>query len=572
MKKFLSLILILALLASVCPAAFAEMVTLREVMMPHYFVTADNEADAPVYFVGDADVPYVTLRAWAEIMEVLFGGEDKQFAMDYSIEGDVGILTREDGYTARFDTEDDTISFIDYDAFVRPNEERVIIDLLSVDNPAPDGDKGLFRRTDGSYERYGESLVLDLDAYGIHMYSDGEDVYVPLQTLSDFLLANRYVNVFYNGQAIFFAQYEGLLGDDGELSEIGKLAYSVEKGARSQEMADFSYAELCLALDYQYGLKESHGFRSFDLLCKQAGLEEALRSTDPNIADQALWELINFHLDDLHSSFTCVSPLSAQETQDRLNGQKKGRAETAFFVQLDRYTDARVAAYPDGMPHYEEVGNTAYIMFDSFSSTPRDVNYYETAPTDAEEDTIGILLYAYSQIMREGSPIENVVLDLSCNLGGDADTAVFTICAFLGDGYVSATNTMTGAMSVGEYQIDLNLDGRFDEKDRGLTTKNLFCLISPASFSCGNLVPNVFKNSNMVTLLGRTSGGGSCIVQPLSTAYGTVFQTSGCTRLAFTKNGSFYDIDQGAVPDFVLSRPESFYDRAGLTDYINNLK
>ena len=174
--------------------------------------------------------------------------------------------------------------------------------------------------------------------------------------------------------------------------------------------------------------------------------------------------------------------------------------------------------------------------------------------------------------MRENSPIENVVMDLSCNGGGAADAAVYAISAFLGDGYASVTNTMSGALATGVYNIDLNLDGKFDEKDRGLTEKKLFCLISPNSFSCGNLVPNIFKNSNQVTLIGRNSAGGSCMILPLSTATGAVFQISGPMRLAFTKNGSFYDIDQGAAPDIPLQFPDSFYDRAALTDTINSIR
>ena len=118
----------------------------------------------------------------------------------------------------------------------------------------------------------------------------------------------------------------------------------------------------------------------------------------------------------------------------------------------------------------------------------------------------------------------------------------------------------------------MNLDKEFNDGDDGFLEKNLYCLISPVSFSCGNLVPNVFKNSNRVTLLGRTSGGGSCAVLPMSTAYGTSFQISGPKRLAFTKNGSFYDIDQGAVPDYSLTKTESFYDRTSLTNYIRSLK
>ena len=111
----------------------------------------------------------------------------------------------------------------------------------------------------------------------------------------------------------------------------------------------------------------------------------------------------------------------------------------------------------------------------------------------------------------------------------------------------------------------------FDEKDT-VADKNLYCLISPVSFSCGNLVPAALKSSQKVTLLGKTSGGGSCVVLPLTTAYGTFFRISGPSRLAFTKNGSFYDIDQGAEPDFTLTFPETFYDREALTDYINSLR
>ena len=89
-----------------------------------------------------------------------------------------------------------------------------------------------------------------------------------------------------------------------------------------------------------------------------------------------------------------------------------------------------------------------------------------------------------------------------------------------------------------------------------------------ATMSC---CASVFKNSEQVTLLGRTSGGGSCVVLPMSTAYGSLFRISGPNRLAFTKNGSFYDIDQGAEPDCTLAFPETLYDREALTDYINNL-
>ena len=140
----------------------------------------------------------------------------------------------------------------------------------------------------------------------------------------------------------------------------------------------------------------------------------------------------------------------------------------------------------------------------------------------------------------------------------------------LGDVPFSVKDTFTGALSTASYRADVNLDRRFTSGDV-LDDKNVFVLVSPVSFSCGNLVPAAFKASDKVTLLGRTTGGGSCIVQPLSTAWGTFFQISGPQRMSFLKNGSFYDIDTGVAPDFTLVKPERYYDREKLTEYINSL-
>jgi hypothetical protein len=57
----------------------------------------------------------------------------------------------------------------------------------------------------------------------------------------------------------------------------------------------------------------------------------------------------------------------------------------------------------------------------------------------------------------------------------------------------------------------------------------------------------------------------------LSSAWGTSFQISGTNRSSFMKNGSFYDVDRGADPDFVISEPEKYYDRQALTEFINGI-
>ena len=98
-----------------------------------------------------------------------------------------------------------------------------------------------------------------------------------------------------------------------------------------------------------------------------------------------------------------------------------------------------------------------------------------------------------------------------------------------------------------------------------------YVLISPSSFSCGNLVPAFLKGSNNVTLLGRTSGGGTCTVMTFTTASGAVFAISSPLQISMIRNGSMYDIDKGVDPDFVISKYDTMYNREKLVEYIHSL-
>ncbi len=55
------------------------------------------------------------------------------------------------------------------------------------------------------------------------------------------------------------------------------------------------------------------------------------------------------------------------------------------------------------------------------------------------------------------------------------------------------------------------------------------------------------------------------------TAWGTSYCMSGPSRLAFTKNGSYYDVDRGVEPDHAIDSYEHLFDREALTEYIHGL-
>ena len=552
--------------------------SVSEMQVPIYYSSAENKETIDLVFIdGVKDIPYVSLDTWKDVLiKVHRDGmsDDKRKDPDYDIalstDGDRAVYERDNQFTLAFDFENDFLEFVDFDGFFKLPDQEELINLASYDNRAEDGEYRYYKKQSG-YDRYGKEVRIDLADYDIDLIRAGGGYYAPLQTIGDITL-HRDENIFYNGETVILIAESFIDQETGDFTDLGDIYFSAPTGERSKELAEFSYNELCLVLDSFYGLKEVHGIEHFDDIFVETGLKWRLLDSDPAVADEALFNFIDLHLDDLHSGFKEASYMAGEDIE--WDHEPHGVAVSKIKNAISRYNGARQEYYPDGCPGYEEVGNTAYITFDHFvMADDEKADYYKDAvPSPDSEDTIGILAYAYNQITREDSPVENVVMDLSLNTGGEATAAVYAIGMFLGTSSVTFEDTLSGARVMNNYSIDTNLDGKFNDEDT-LSDKGyrFFCLTSPISFSCGNLVPSVFKYSDEVTMLGKTSGGGSCVVQPLSTAWGTGFQISGYLRLAFNKNGSFYDIDQGTAPDYVISHPGDFYDRKALTEFINNI-
>jgi hypothetical protein len=563
MKKWAALLTALCLVCGACFSANAETaysVTGKDTKM--YIGSVDNSRDIQLFYVNGGNIPYIRVEDVGMLVETAYSLLPLAapfYGLEYKAGGDHAVYTR-GNYTMDFDFTNDTITFSDFDAFFKADNVGLVDLVWTSENT-----DALFRMSGLTTERYGKELVFDLKPYEIDLVAAGGSYYVPLQTVSDIACSYYECPAYYNGDAVFLT--EGMDDAMKAVFQAGSLGWS-------EDLAAFSYHELCFALDYQYGLKDIHGITGFDELFSETGLKEGFLNTDATKADKALYRLIYFFLGDQHSALNSLSPLTDREAMlDVLDlGQGLSNNKTAR-AQLDFHT-ARDKAYPDGIPAYEEIGNTAYITFDQFMDFAPDLDYMApvTEADNSKNETVRLMQYACSQILREGSPIQNVVMDLSCNGGGNTGAAEYVMATFLGEADFSIKNTMTGALTDSVYTIDTNLDGVFDEKDtlagKGL---NLFCITSPLSFSCGNLVPCVFKSSQKVTLLGQTSGGGSCSVHCFTTVYGSSFQVSGFRRFSVMKNGSFYDIDLGADPDYYIARPEKFYTREALTEFINGL-
>ncbi|MBQ9064276.1 MAG: hypothetical protein IJ123_02395 [Blautia sp.] len=576
-------------------------VTVKSHTLPCYLLYFNTEKDIPVYFADGVDeIPYISLADWKDIMKALHTDifEEEGYGLEMEADGHIVTYTRENTYTAVFDFKEGTITFEDFDSFLKAPGNTNLLDTVASNQTIEDYKPALLRRLQiGSYDRYGKEIVLNLSDYDIPVYWSEEDslYLLPLQTLGDFFTSLwMEINPFYNEKGIYLTK-QGIFQMGGSLTDIGVAVFGTEEdkeknkeerrkkysdadldspnGPISEELAWYNYCELCLALDNLYGLKEQHGIDSFDEFFDEAGYRPNLTSIDPGRIDGALEDVIHYNLDDQHSGFRRMSPFTIAP----LSYDNSGLSVLLDEKDQTRYRDARSAADHE-IPPYEEVGNTAYITFDGFNMGHHADEYYspdteievQETPEDQSGDTVALIHYAHEQITREDSPIENVVLDLSLNNGGHIDAGAVVAAWFLGEAELDMMSSLTGAMSSGIYQLDANLDTSYDEDDT-LGSRNLFCLTSPVTFSSANSVASILKQSHRVNLIGKTSGGGSCMILPLSTAIGTCITISSPINMASIKNGTYSIIDSGIEPDFTIAKPESFYNREALTEYINNL-
>ncbi len=541
-------------------------------------------SEITLYFVNGGDIPYVALSEYMPFVGSIYA-DDKlgipaaEYEFSHTADNHTLVKRKDNEAIMDINTAEDTISFIGYDYFTAAPKSSLLMSVITVSENGRGGVSGLFQDSGGSYERSGETLIdFDMKEYLIDLIEVDGECYIPLQTVNDLLVSQNYVYVVFNREKVIASSYGSSVLDE---------MYEAPTGTMSEEFARFNYNELRFMLDTFYGLKAEHNITNFGDFFASTNLFMDLSGTDPKAFDNAIRRLTMKYFDDGHSGLLKKSYLGGMDDPNDAEAKVSmfddiGTSSNDRVWEGMRIKGIRAGYYPDHPemdPYegtgevwlYEEFGDTAVITFDSFDVKKKD--YYKDADLSNPQDTIELIAYANQQITREDSPVKNVVVDLSCNGGGAADAAVFLISWLRTDniGVVTLKNTLTGAQSVGAYNADVNLDGEFDFDDSLPIEINRYILTSDQSFSCGNLVPTALKGKPCVTLLGKTSGGGSCVVRSCTSASGAVFAVSSSNQISSMKNGSLYNADEGAEPDFAISRYETFYDREALVDFIHNL-
>ena len=215
---------------------------------------------------------------------------------------------------------------------------------------------------------------------------------------------------------------------------------------------------------------------------------------------------------------------------------------------------------------YYKEGDTAYLMYNSFGPVNNEAwkAYYdggcEGETPAVDEEFLGDLSVVLDALKRanDDPEVKNLVVDLSCNTGGDFDVLMTMSVLMGGPNYYYAENLVTGQRQKFYFDVDCNFDGVFDEKDKEVKYDlNIALMVSDVSFSCGNFLPSLLKDAGF-PIIGERSGGGACSVQPFITPEGMQFRLS--SARARLTNDQWVNIDTGIEPNYVIDISSGDYD------------
>ncbi len=174
--------------------------------------------------------------------------------------------------------------------------------------------------------------------------------------------------------------------------------------------------------------------------------------------------------------------------------------------------------------------------------------YYTDGTAPSERDTYLAFRNALEKAQNDPD-VKNFVIDLSTNGGGEFYSAMAIMSLITGKSYIRSENTLTGGITVVYYDVDRDLDGRFDENDSKVKYDlNFAVLTSKATFSSANLLASLLRE-NGIPIIGEQSSGGSCSVITKPTIDGWEYCHSSYTRLA---DAELNNIDGGVPVDIPL--------------------
>ena len=578
MKKLISLILCLCLTAGLVPA-FAE----EEKTVPVYRDRPESDESAVIRMYGD--IPYMKIDDFYN--NLYFTGAEaypKQASpMTVTRNGNSYETTAYNGTKGVFDVEAGTFTCENLDAYANPPYYALLL-ASERDSSAP-----FVRISHTEYSGALTAKTMDFSKYGIKLEGDGDELWVPLAVLQCLFSSPYAYNAYFNGKGIYMQDGMETLQPESARN-LDSEYYDFMKNARSEEKARFDYSVLCFYVDNCFGypersrLSESIAEVGLDKTLDQtidgihlSAIKESLLSTDMEEYVFGIFALMTAIDDGGHTTFADMPMLTEErkvawakkKAELGLVPSKKNALADASFNSItkvyqqaakDNFDYVEGITYDNGeWANYFEKGDTALYLFTHFYCNRLSWTQYEDGQlSEMPQDTMGTFM-KYLEKAKSNPNIKKFVIFLAMNNGGESGIATTMAKIISGQAYRHQYNAYTGQDEIIWYDVDLNFDGVFDEKDNEVSYPFKFAVIAGANtYSAANYLTSMAKD-NGVCVLGEQSGGGACSPQPTPESEGTMFNLSARYKLVDRNNEH---VDFGIVPDVVLT-----VEKDGETDY-----
>ena len=509
------------------------------------------------------DMPHVAYIAVADFQKMLV--PTKNIRVSRTAASQYTLVTSK-GETATVNTAEESMTFDDFMSFVSltaANTEGYV-----------DYDASYYvRDTPSKFSPTVASVTFDLKKYGIDLRGDGQMVYVPLTTLADIYSDVDHNHVLFNGEKIILTNFENKPFTFDEAFFMKPF----EATERPVDLVAYSYGELCFAIDHFYGRP---GRNAIDNSIQEKGLDKSLSEKHRTLLKSTKMDEYTFGmeylgalLDDGH---TRISPINnifvvgmndlnkiAEFRRKYISAFKGKYPEEVQTVSksVDQDDGSKMAAKARQTMFqsdtYVKIGNTMYCFFDDFGPvdyTKWEAYYKGTGPLptcdpDFRGDICGIV-EALDKAAADPE-VKNLVLDLTCNNGGDSDVLLAITNLLAGKNSFTYENLLTKQRAERTMLIDGNFDRVFDDKDKAPRHPelNIAIMTSHYAFSSGNLLPSLMKDYGYL-IIGEKSGGGSCSIQRMCTAEGFCYILSSSRMRLTNKAGE--NIDRGVEPHIAL--------------------
>ena len=512
-----------------------------------YSFGLDNSNTFTCLFREDLpEVPFVNVENFLEQLYTIDYTTTKQSNDSYIISCKNGEM--------EIDVTKDTIHFDAFETFVYNNIKYQL-------EPSPFVKEHKFE-----YDGSNNPVDLNLKKYNMDIIEYDGNVYMPLPVLDDLTMITC-------SSGIYLDEKIYILGiSDDYYFDVTPI---YEQMTRSQTLADFSYDELCFAIDYFYGRPlnaqiskgiEKEGLDSAidEYSFNPELVKRLLKSTDNVDYFYGLAALEPLFDDGGHTHialkvftetmgkfsnsplFQNILAVANDENDERfqITEQPNSFVKTITDSSMSYYTNAKKAAYENhtNIKNWnDDSGNIIASLYQYQESAIFSFNNFNDE---------GVYAFKEALDYAEELGLKNFIIDLSTNTGGNDTMISYMMAIMTGDDVIFKTKSVISNSKIKKLvEVDKNLDGVFDEKDKEVKYDFNFAILeSKKSYSCGNFLPCLAKD-NGIAVVGENSGGGSCAVCICYTANNYPFSISGINKSVMNDG---QEMDIGAVPDLVL--------------------